>query len=247
MSDRIIDLLEEGRLIRHAWTGTDAEGRETACLLAAISPEVAQAKAVAACPADIMPPWLAHLTVWMDDAGSESAWPGMVRRYADLASRWHVLDDDAWARLELRAKRIALVEAMRHGGDPVCSRVLELIDRALAGDRPTAAEWGAARASGTAARASAGARASAAVWAAVWAARAAARAPVWAAAEAARASAAAARASAAAWSAVCATTTTARASAAARASRAAPEAAADRMTDAILDAIEAEIAAVEAS
>ena len=40
-SKRLQDFLDSGRLIRKAWTGTDAQGRETACLLAALSPEVA--------------------------------------------------------------------------------------------------------------------------------------------------------------------------------------------------------------
>ena len=62
-------LIDEGRLIRRAWAGTDDQGRETACLLAAISPEAGQAQNPNACPAHVMPQWLAHLTPWIDDAG----------------------------------------------------------------------------------------------------------------------------------------------------------------------------------
>jgi len=37
--DRLETYQREGRLIRNAWVGTDAQGRETACLLAALVPE----------------------------------------------------------------------------------------------------------------------------------------------------------------------------------------------------------------
>jgi hypothetical protein len=85
--DKILGYLNSGRLIRGAWTGTDSQGRRTACLLAALSPEAGRSKDPGACPASVMPAWLAHLTPWIDDAGSKEAWPGTVRRYAELAGR----------------------------------------------------------------------------------------------------------------------------------------------------------------
>lgn len=87
--------LERGTLLRQEW----GDGFERACLLAAIVPETAVAARASVCPADVMPPWLAHLTPWMDDSGSLSAWPGMVRRYAAVAARWWVLTVEDWARV----------------------------------------------------------------------------------------------------------------------------------------------------
>tara|TARA_R110000868_G_scaffold406061_2_gene686173 strand:- start:1604 stop:2245 length:642 start_codon:yes stop_codon:yes gene_type:complete len=154
-AERLSAYIAEGRLVRNAWTGTGtgAEGRETACLLAAMSPDVARARDAGACPAEIMPAWLAHLTPWMDDAGSVDAWPAMVRRYASLASRWHVLSPAAWDRLDYRCRLIAVEEAGRqydHAAFPTVAaaveRVRELLVRAVAGGHPSAGDWTAATA-----------------------------------------------------------------------------------------------------
>ncbi len=56
-----------------------------------------------------MPQWLARLVPWMDDRGSDAAWPDMVRRFAGIASRWHSLDSDAWER----ARRASIVDILR--------------------------------------------------------------------------------------------------------------------------------------
>ena len=138
--------IDEGRLIRHAWTSSDEQGRETACLLAAMSPEVAASRDSSACPADIMPQWLAHLTPWMDDAGSIGAWPSMVRRYAAVAARWHVLSKETWRRLDYTARRISLEDCLPLAGDatPEAEGVLTLLRRAEAGDTVESVKWKAA-------------------------------------------------------------------------------------------------------
>lgn len=74
-ADRLDQFIAEGRLLRRKWTDTDSHGRELACLLAAWSPEVAETKNPSTCPADTLPPWLAHLAPWIDDAGSAEQWP----------------------------------------------------------------------------------------------------------------------------------------------------------------------------
>ena len=139
----ILQRLEEGTLIRNAWTGTDDRGRKTACLLAALSPEVEREKTAAACPAEIMPSWLAHLTPWMDDAGTLEAWPGMVRRYADLASRWHVLSDADWKRVEFTTLRIIVESVAPFAGQalPAVEEVLTLLRRAERGDVAPQLDW----------------------------------------------------------------------------------------------------------
>jgi hypothetical protein len=245
---RLDQFIAEGRLIRKDWTGTDAEGRETACLLAALSPEVAKERKEQACPADIMPSWLAHLTPWINDAGSTAEWPAVVRRYAALARRWHVLDAAGWRRAEYRVRRAAVVEAKAYAtteeAAAVCQTVIALCDREIAGEPPAQAEWTAAWKAAAAVEWAAEAAAEAAEWAAAAAdvKRVAARATAAARAEAANAVARAAETAARA---------AVRAAAAARAAaevawaRAEAEAVADRIITAILDGIETEIIRAE--
>lgn len=174
MSD-IMQLLAEGRLIRRAWSGTDARGRETMCLLSALSPDARRQRSAAACPADVAPGWLAHLIPWMNDSGTKAVWREVVvPRVAALAPRWHILSDEDWRRLDYTARRAALECARQHAGTATAAvdRVLALLRCAEAGDAVSHAERAAA----------AEAAAAAAAWAAAEAA--------WAAAEAARSAAA---------------------------------------------------------
>ena len=175
--DRLDAMLAEGRIIRGRWTSTDAHGRETACLLSALSPEAADAESAAACPSDVMPSWLAELTPDIDDLTTAAAWPGIVRRYGALAHRWHVLDAAAWRRAESRTWFEILAIAAPHDTEFVVEPVAALWRRVVAGDEPALEEWYAARA---AARAAAWDAAEASVQDAAWdAARAAAKASVW--------------------------------------------------------------------
>ena len=64
--DRLDALIAKDRLLRGQWT--DGQGR--ACLLAALSPEVATASSASRCPAALMPLWFAELTPWLDDEPS---------------------------------------------------------------------------------------------------------------------------------------------------------------------------------
>ena len=228
--DRLDSMRVGGKLIRKQWT----EGQEYACLLAALSPEAGSKESASACPAEVMPPWLAELTPWIDDSGSDAAWPGVIARYADVAHRWHSLTPETWTRLDYAARAICVREAMSHatheGVLVACRAVLDLCVRASNGDVSdrARAEAEAAEAAAWAARAEARAAAEAeAAEAAAWAAEAAA------AAEAAEAAAWAARAWA--WAEAGARAEAEAAEAAAWAARAE---ACDRMHDAILSTIE---------
>ena len=77
--NRLDKLIAEDRIVRGTWTGV-ADGKKTACLLAALSPESGEQQTATACPSDVMPVWLAHLTPSMDDSGSIEAWPAFIRR-----------------------------------------------------------------------------------------------------------------------------------------------------------------------
>jgi len=188
--ETIVNRLEEGTLIRKEWTGTDEQGRATACLLAAMAPVCGTERDASVCPAEIMPAWLAHLTPWMDDYGTLEAWPTMVRRYANLSSRWHVLDAPTWHRLDYAARRIVLENALSFAGESesIIKDVIHLCSLKETGATVSSEDWRSAQKAAKAVAKAAGAT-EAAAWAASWAAAKAAEAAAWAAQEAAGAAA----------------------------------------------------------
>jgi len=116
---RLDSMRAGGRLLRGTWT----EGNNRACLLAALSPEAGKAESWEKCPASVMPPWLAAMTLWMDDRGSLEAWPSMVSRYSALAHRWHVLSPETWRRLMSRqAIQVRLEPELIKGADQDAAR-----------------------------------------------------------------------------------------------------------------------------
>lgn len=156
-AERLDQHIREGRLIRRRWRGQTADGRDTACLLAAMYPEVRDSPAQ--CPAGTIPEWWARLTVRIDDAGTAEAWPSIVQRYAALARRWHVLTPDDWQRLDHHCRAVAVREARSHvpareaQALAAIDGVLTLLDRAARGEPVSGEKWQAARA---------------AAWAAAW-------------------------------------------------------------------------------
>jgi len=103
--------IKQGTLIRGAFTHSDKKGRATACLLAAMSPEVASSEQPGHCPAKVMPTWLAQLTPHIDDEGTDKHWFSMVTRYAEVAALWPVLSKADWFELQIRAIQIGIGEA----------------------------------------------------------------------------------------------------------------------------------------
>ena len=53
--ERLDTLRNEGRLIRNGWTARGDDGREKACLLAALSPEAGSARSPGDCPVRFAP------------------------------------------------------------------------------------------------------------------------------------------------------------------------------------------------
>lgn len=230
--DRLDAYIAENRVLRSRWSDLDADGRERVCLLVALAPEVGARGDVDACPASLIPPWLAKITPAVDDCGTDEVWPAMVRRYSRVVRMGATtLDDAGWRRVLARFLLAVLAEAALHDPSESCQRVSALWARVLTGDEPSKQEWSSsARRAGRAASRAAWSAVSSAVWAAdaaseaSEAARAAAWAEAWAASEAAAAREAA---SEAAWEAAWAE---------------AWAAAWDRMARALFDAIEAECA-----
>ena len=151
--ERLLALMAENRIIRKAWRGKTPNGRETACLYAALVPG---ARSTNDCPANLLPQWLADMVPGIDDSGSDSAWPGMVRRFAAVLP-WR-LDATADRRVLAATMIAALDIAAPHDSAGVVAPIRDLWARVLAGDEPAQDEWGAAEAAVWAA--------DAAVWAA---------------------------------------------------------------------------------
>lgn len=246
-ADRVREALRRGVLLRYKWRDVAPDGRERACLLGWISGEVRQQERASACPADVMPMWLAELTPWLDDAPSDAAWPGVVAFFADLLERSGALfaNPAACQRLDYRVRAIGVREARAHVAAESTSAlraingVLALLDRAALGDVAPEGEW--AKAEWAAAEAREAALAAANATPDAWSSEAMKAAE---AAEAAKAAVLAAKA--AQWAANAAVYTVTKAAgsafaavdAAAAAGAAADRAVEDRLVAAILDAWE---------
>ena len=169
---RLITTIREGRLSQTTW-GKDADGQRLVCLLSAISPEVSEARTAAACPAGVMPAWLAHLTVSMFDGVAPTDAVPLAMRYAEVLRRWHVLTPERWARLDYEVKSLAVRYAATSTKAELtlaaCERAALLCDRASVGNATIDEEWNDATAMAVA-RAEASERAAAAAvarWAAI--------------------------------------------------------------------------------
>ena len=239
--NRLDDFIARDAVIRGKWT----DGQERACLLAALSPEAGEREDATACPASVMPAWLAYLTPSLDDKGSVEAWPSMVRRYAALARRWSVLDANAWVRLDFRARVLAMRMAREQTTyQPALDAIDLVVELCERGPSVTPEEWSAAYSAAYSAADSAAYLATdsaaylATDWAAYSAARSAARSAADSAAYLATDWAADSAADSAAYSAAYLATDWAAYSAARSTAR-------DRFTVELFDAIEAEIVKVE--
>jgi len=119
-ADRIAAFASEGRLRTGMWHGRDGDGnggRELACLLGAIHSDIGDASA---CPAHLMPEWMATITVTLFDGAGASHAADLGVRYAAAMRAWSRLDDAAWDGIKtqylIRCVELALAKA-----DPVAS------------------------------------------------------------------------------------------------------------------------------
>jgi hypothetical protein len=161
-SQRILAHLHEGRLIQGTWH-RERDGREFACLLGAIAPNIEDSSK---CPASVMPAWLARLVVPMFDGQNMAAAMTWAGRFGAQMGRWHALDSAAWERVRAAFCAACVADAQRSADSAA--------DDANAGD---AARW--------VARAARAARAAADAAEAAWAAVVTAADCAWAAADAA--------------------------------------------------------------
>jgi hypothetical protein len=136
--DRLDLCIAEGRLIRglRGQWWREADGKFAVDLLTALAPECNVASTVAVCPPEVMPVWLAELTLFINDSGTDEHWPAVVRRYAALARRWGALDAGAWRRLDYACRAVAVRELISHigaGERGAIDDALEMLDRVSRG------------------------------------------------------------------------------------------------------------------
>jgi hypothetical protein len=251
-ADNIISYLRDGRLVQNAWTRED-QGHHVACLLGAAG----NYHSTQDCPATLMPRWLAECTVTLyDGLPQEDANGDLVRRYADMMRRWHVLTPDRWDNVH-RAFLVRCIDqavesvpafAKTQSYWPAVSAACEQSKTAITSKREGAAESAALSAESAAlsaeSAASAALSAESAAWSAAESAKSAASAAKSAASAAWRAARSAASAArSAAWSAALSAASAARSaeSAALSAEGAAKRAAYKSLFSALLNIIETEI------
>jgi hypothetical protein len=107
----ILERIDAGTLIRGAWSGHTADGREGACLYTALVPG---ATSTANCPPHLMPQWVADLTPWINDAGTPATWLGFARRYGLARAKWSALTYKKWAKV-YRSFRAELIRSILAG------------------------------------------------------------------------------------------------------------------------------------
>jgi len=141
---RLDAAIAAGDVIRGEWTRTE-DGRERACLLAALAPVCGVERTSSACPAEVLPPWLAECVPWIDDAGTEGVWPEMIQTFADLLRDSAGAPAELWPRLNLHWRRVAIAETMAHTANltvlGVCAEVAALLDAELAGEQIDSEAW----------------------------------------------------------------------------------------------------------
>jgi hypothetical protein len=92
-SQRVLAHLRDGRLVQGTWHDALDDGRELACILGAIAPNIDDSSK---CPAGVMPAWMAHVVVPMFDGQSEADALAWAARFGEQMGQWHVLDSVAW-------------------------------------------------------------------------------------------------------------------------------------------------------
>ena len=92
-SANILRFCAEKRLTQGQWHEKGKDGRDIACLLGSIDPSVEMPED---CNGDLMPLWLARITVVLfDHLSVDNIYP-IALRYGELVARWHILTDTDW-------------------------------------------------------------------------------------------------------------------------------------------------------
>jgi hypothetical protein len=94
--DRLDAMIERGGLVQGKWHGTDADGREVACLLGALGEGI---NAPRDCPADLMPVWQAECLPAMFDGLPPGDVVNVSRRWSAAMRRTNGWSVEQWDRV----------------------------------------------------------------------------------------------------------------------------------------------------
>jgi hypothetical protein len=139
---RMLDFANEGRLIQRHWHEAREDGRELACLLGAIHPDVT---GPSDCPASVMPNWMAELLLTLFDGVSMDKATNYGRRFSE-ALRVGNTDDSVLrkfliATVEFAVTADALANANAHTATHAAARAADAAaDAAYAAAHATACE-----------------------------------------------------------------------------------------------------------
>lgn len=122
--DRLELAAEEGRTCRRSWTCSDGVQERLSALLH-VAPECRISSGggdPSRCPVRLMPSWFAHLTVWIDDSGSDLLHREKLVRYARVMRNATVaFRKEDWEHLELKIRRLAVSWVAKSSGDDLVS------------------------------------------------------------------------------------------------------------------------------
>ena len=92
-SANILWFASKGRLIQGHWQWLDHDGRRVACLLGSMHQRV---KSAADCNGELMPLWMAEVTVMLFDRLAYDDLTPIALRYGALIARWDSISADGW-------------------------------------------------------------------------------------------------------------------------------------------------------
>jgi hypothetical protein len=85
--------------------------------------------------------WVPYVLWWMDGAFDGARWSNVMGRLVALSDRLVAMSPEDSLYLDMACRRIAVAAAEPYDMSGSCAAALALIDRALAGDKPTRDEW----------------------------------------------------------------------------------------------------------
>lgn len=137
-NSRLQAFIAEDRVRPRLWHRMEAGGREVACLLGALDPSITSASM---CPEVIMPPWMAHFTVFATDNVSPIFFPTLVMRFGAAYPRFPLISPTGWRRCLAKTMIKSLMITVPHDWRNGAGQVIELWTRVKNGDEPSQQDW----------------------------------------------------------------------------------------------------------
>ena len=123
--DRLDTFISEGRIARETW-GSPGGPKETACPIRALVPELRRFRVeegkwgydVGSVPSDLMPRWVAGLTVACNDNTNEAVWSAWLPRYSRVMRSAGSLNSEEWGQV-YQSFLITIAETVARGAAPL--------------------------------------------------------------------------------------------------------------------------------